>query len=174
MVIEEEWLPIKDNPDYLISNYGRVYNSRQNQMMAESKTPQGDRKVTLSTNGDRVTRSIRVLVAEAFVAPPEMMPTHHPSAHPDTVIMLDNDQDNVVVWNLAWRPRWFAHKYARQFKVHQPSYYYENIVINVDTIERYANIVAVGTTEGVLFDDVFRSITMGEVVYPTNSRFIFA
>ena len=141
--------------------------------MAESRTLQGDHKVTLSVGGERVTRSVRVLVAEAFVPKPPIGPGFHKSAIPDTVIMLDNDQDNVTSYNLAWRPRWFAHKYARQFKQEQPLNYLTKPVENLTTGKVYSSIVEACTEEGLLFNDVFKSATTGISVYPTNATFIY-
>lgn len=171
--MQERWLPIHDHPEYLVSTRGRVYNSRVDAMMSESRTLQGDLKVTLSTGGDRSTRSVRVLVAEAFVPKPITGPGFHKSAIPDTVIVLDNNQDNVASYNLAWRPRWFAHKYTRQFRQEHPEDYYIYPIMNTVTKATYPSIVDAATKEGLLFNDVYKSITSGLSVYPTNSTFIY-
>lgn len=170
---QERWIPIPGYPEYLISDLGRVYNRRTESVMADSRTLQGDRKVTLSSRGERVTRSVRVLVAEAFVAKPPTPPAAHKSAIPNTVIVLDNNQANCASYNLAWRPRWFAHKYARQFQQSHPELYYLQPTRNLRTGEVHANIVAAATDEGLLFNDVYKSISTGMVVYPTNSTFVF-
>jgi hypothetical protein len=141
--------------------------------MAESTTRQGDLKVTLSKNGERVTRSVRVLVAEAFVAKPPTVEGFHKSSIPDTVIVLDNDKDNLIASNLAWRPAWFAWKYARQF---QPSYrpeFYSKRVMNLSTRRTYSSILEAGVTEGLLFDDIFRSAVTGCHIYPTQTNYVF-
>lgn len=170
---QEQWTHIFGFEDYLISNLGQVYNTRTESIMAESRTLQGDSKVTLSVDGERVTRSVRVLVAEAFVPKPPVSPGFHKSAIPDTVIVLDNNQRNVTSYNLAWRPRWFAHKYARQFKQEHPPYYYTRPVENVDTGALYNSIVDAGMKEGLLFNDIFKSATTGFSVYPLHHTFIF-
>ena len=169
----ETWKPIPDFPEYWVSDYGRVYNTKTERLMAESRTLQGDSKVTLSSNGERVTRSVRVLVAEAFVPKPPSAPGFHKSAIPDTVIMLDNDQTNVTSYNLAWRPRWFAHKYARQFKQDIPGEYLNIPVMNLATRHRYSCIVEAAIKEGLLFNDVFKSATAGIEVYPTSNHYVF-
>jgi hypothetical protein len=171
---EEKWMPISGYPDYLISDVGRVYNRRSESIMAESRTLQGDHKVTLSSMGDRSTRSVRVLVAEAFVPRPPVPPTAHKSAIPNTVIVLDNNQENVASYNLAWRPRWFAHKYARQFNQKHPEAYHHFPVRNERTGVLFSNIIMAATCEGLLFNDVYKSATTGMVVYPTDSTFKFA
>lgn len=170
---QERWEPIPGFPDYLVSDQGRVYNARTESVMAESRTMQGDLKVTLSRQGERTTRSVRVLVAEAFVAPPPVAPSYHKSARPDTVIVLDNNQDNVASYNLAWRPRWFAHKYARQFKLEHPSHYLNRPIENATTETVYSCVIEAALSEGLLFDDVFKSATTGMSVYPNYHNFIF-
>lgn len=169
----EDWKQIPDFPDYLVSNLGRVYNTRTDRVMAESRTLQGDHKVTLSANGERVTRSVRVLVAEAFVPRPYSDRSFHKSAIPDTVIVLDNNQDNITSYNLAWRPRWFAHKYARQFKQEHPRNYLDTPVQNLNTGALYNSIFEAGVKEGMLFNDIFKSAEVGNYIYPNDVQFIF-
>lgn len=170
---EEQWEHIQGFPEYLVSNVGRVYNCRTNSVMAESRTLQGDHKVTLSSQGQRVTRSVRVLVAEAFVPLPLSGSGFHQSAIPDTVIVLDNDQEHLASYNLAWRPRWFAHKYARQFKQELPLYYADKPVKNLTTDKLYSSIIGAGITEGLLFNDIFKSAQAGVKVYPIDAIFVF-
>jgi hypothetical protein len=170
---DEEWIPIKGMGNYLINNYGSVYNRRLERLMSESRTMQGDYKVTLSEGGVRLTRSVRVLVAEHFVAKPTISPGFHKSAIPDTVIVLDNDKSNLYYRNLAWRPAWFAQKYSRQFKPVYPSEYYSKQILNLQTGEVYSSIIEAGIKEGVLFDDLLTSALQGVAIYPTRSVYCF-
>jgi hypothetical protein len=169
----EEWKPVEDFPEYLVSSLGQIYNTRQDKLMAKSRTTQGDLKVTMSIGGDRVTRSVRVLVAEAFVAKPVAGRGFHRTAVPDTVIVLDGDQENITSYNLAWRPRWFANRYARQFKVPQPADFEFRPVMNLNTRAIYNNILEAGMREGLLFVDIYKSATTGTNVYPGDSAFVF-
>ena len=170
----ENWEPIPDFPDYLVSDRGQIHNSRTERMMALNKTVQGDLKVTLSQEGYRETRSVRVLVAEAFVPKPFSMISFHKSAIPDTVIVLDGDQGNVSAYNLAWRPRWFANQYARQFKMRNyPDDYYNRPVQNLNTRDVYTNVIEAAQREGLLYHDVFRSASTGGTIYPGDLVFIF-
>lgn len=170
----EEWSPILDFPDYLISDHGRIHNSRTEKMMALNKTLQGDLKVTLSQDGYRETRSVRVLVATAFVAKPFSRVSFHKSAIPDTVIVLDGDQSNVASYNLAWRPRWFANQYARQFKMsNYPPSYYNRPIQNLTTGALYHSVIQAAQTEGLLYHDVYRSASTGGSIYPGDMVFIF-
>jgi len=140
--------------------------------MAKSRTMQGDYKVTLVQYGVRLTRSIRVLVAEAFVDPPYFGPSDY-GVFCDTVIMLDNNKENTFAPNLAWRPSWFAWKYSRQFVEDQPESYYIKRVSNVDNSKGYPSIIDAAIKDGLLFEDVWKSATMGTAVYPTGAHYIF-
>lgn len=170
--MEEEWKSIRDYPSYSISSFGEVLNHRTDKLMAKSKTMQGDYKVTLVDYNERVTRSIRVLVAEAFVDPPYFV-TYQDEVHCDTVIILDNNKENIMVGNLAWRPSWFAWKYHRQFIEDQPEGYYTKRVDNVETGKGYPSIIDAGTKQGLLFEDLWRSATVGTEVYPSGHHYEF-
>lgn len=173
MPAPEVWEVIPDHPDYLISSTGRVYNRRTERLMAESKTMQGDLKVTLSTDGERETRSVRVLVAEAFVPKPAIHHADNPSSYPDTVIVLDNKKSNLDPTNLAWRPAWFAQKYARQFQPAYPQEYYTRRIYNAQTKAIYDSILEAGIREGLLFADVLKSASTGLPIYPYGHTYSF-
>lgn len=170
----EHWADIPEHPDYMVSDRGQIYNRRMEKLMSLNKTMQGDLKVTLSDGGERSTRSVRVLVATAFVEKPRWLATYHRSAIPDTVIVLDGDQGNVSAYNLAWRPRWFANQYARQFKVdHYPDAYYTRPVMNLQTGALYHSVIQAAQTEGLLYHDVHRSASTQEEIYPDDKVFTF-
>src|SRR5688572_2862272 len=111
---KEEWRPIQNFSRYLISNYGRVWNRIFEMMMKTSrarpnKTTQGEGYVKISLIGDdevRHTLSVAVLVAQAFVDPPNPRSCE--------VILLDGDLGNVAASNLAWRTPRQAWLYRRQ------------------------------------------------------------
>lgn len=159
----ERWKLIPDFSNYRISNFGEVFNVRRNQLMRTSRTPFGHLKITLVSDLDneRYTRSIAQLVGEAFVEPPNELC--------DNVIVLDGNRNNVASYNLAWRPRWFAWKYARQLKIDHPNHYYTLPIINLMNGVKYDSIIEAGVAEGVLFDDIWRSTyTMAEI-FPYGS-----
>lgn len=155
-------------PEYQVSPTGDVLNLRTGKFMALSKTMQGDLKVTIVNEEERVTRSIRVLVAEAYVDPPE---SGTPS---DTVIVLNNNKTDIRPDNLAWRPEWFAQRYARQFKASYPDYYYNRPILNEKTNVRYSSILECCMKEGLLFDDVSRSCKVGGRIFPSGASYQFA
>jgi hypothetical protein len=169
----EQWKDIPEFPDYMVSDRGQVYSRRAENLLKMNKTLQGGLKVTLSVDGERYTRSVRVLVAQAFVDPPLGGLEFHASAVPDTVIILNGDQDNVCAYNLAWRPRWYANQYARQLKVEvHPLHYLNRPVQNAQTGQLYANVIEAGQREGLLYSDIYRSTRDGIEIWPGFTRFV--
>lgn len=164
-MIEEEWKTIPDFPDYRISNLGRIYNTRRKHIMSLSVNNFGHIKITLkdSYTNERYTRSVAQMVAELFVDPPDHQCTH--------IILLDGDFLNVAAHNLAWRPQWYAWKYTRQLKTHQPIYYKNLHVRNVDLDVVYRNVVEAGISEGLLFEDIWRSTYTSEKIFPYRHSF---
>lgn len=171
------WTEIEGFPNYLISDNGEVYNKRTDSLMARSKTLQGDLKVTMVNGGIRITKSVRVLVAEAYVEKPHSLESElnrddYESLF-NTVIVLDNNKNNVSSYNLAWRPAWFAQKYSRQFQVYYPNYFYSKRVVNATTGELYTSVIQTATKEGLLFEDVIRSTNSGVKIFPTGCVYVF-
>lgn len=162
---KEIWSPIPEFPNYSVSNLGRILNERLDRLMALSQSNYGHAKVALlhEDTRQRFTRSVALLVADAFIEPPDELS--------DSVILLDGDLEHVAAVNLAWRPRWFAWKYARQLR-RPTSRYYENLAVyNVVNRRRYPSIEAAGMREGLLFEDIWYSTYTGHPVYP--QRFVF-
>jgi len=63
----EEFIPIKDFPNYSISNYGTVFNVKKKRILKPSKTNCNYLDVNLSKNNKKYTRTIHRLVALAFI-----------------------------------------------------------------------------------------------------------
>ncbi len=164
-MIDEVWQTIPEFSNYQISNLGRVYNIKQGHIMSTSLTNHGHVKITLKSDwsSERFTRSVAQMVAEAFVEPPSLFC--------DTVIILDGNFSNVSASNLVWRPRWYTWKFTRQLKVHQPIYYKNLIVHNIVTDSYYESVMEAGMTEGLLFDDIWRSTYTGAALFPDGSIF---
>lgn len=161
-VIEEVWVNIPDFDRYSVSNMGRVMNVRTEKLVKPQLTPQGITYVPLYTPNGNVARSIKVLVAKAFVDGETKIF--------DTPINKDGNKSNNQADNLVWRPRWFAIKYSRQFlsifdkELDGPVY--EN-----ETDERFETIREVAITFGLLFRDVYRSSYSKTPVFPTGQVF---
>lgn len=163
--LEEVYADIPDFSDYAVTNRGRIYNRRRGIFMSISHTTFGNLKISLVADwdGQRYTRSVAQIVAEAFVEPPNEMC--------DCVMMLDGDAYNVDASNLVWRPRWFAWKYVRQLKTIQPLHYRNLYVMNEKTGVIYRSIIEAGKAEGVLFDDIWRSTYRGDSIFPNDSTY---
>jgi hypothetical protein len=150
-VIREEWKRIWEFPQYSVSNYGRIRDEHRDRLMATSQTTHGHVKISLRDRhtGERYTRSVALLVAQNFV--------ERPDALSDAVIVLDGKPENVVAWNLAWRPAWFAWHYAHQFRCQQPIAFQNLRVRNITRGYVYRSVIEAGVNEGLLFDDIWRS-----------------
>lgn len=160
----EEWRTILEFTNYDVSNRGNIWNRKRNKQMSTSLSNHGHVKITLTAyDGTRHTRSVAQLVAEAFLDPPNLLC--------DAVIVLDGDLTHVDAENLAWRPQWFAWKYTRQLKTPQPRHYLNLPVINTDEQIIYDSIEEAGRSEGILFDDVWRSTYQGIEVFPHGCRY---
>lgn len=174
--MNERWKIIQGFDDYLVSDQGWI--RRGNNPIAPSQTRDGTLKVNLSQRGAVVTRSVKTLVAQAFVPneqpdiPPEVdiygdvlrMPVTSPW---DTPILKDGDQRNCHYLNIAWRPRWFAWKYTRQFNLPPPRVY-EIEVLDTDDGVVYASVMDAGIAHGILWQDIYNSILTGNMVFPTG------
>lgn len=162
--METEWTTLQDFPDYIISNEGDIVNKNSGRWMHLSETTQGVMKVGLVCGGKQHTRSVKVLVAENFVPGQDEVF--------DTPIHLDGNRRNNRADNLAWRPRWFAWEYARQFSNVTDK---ERIgpIRDLDNDERYFDVLECATLNGLLFKDIRQGITMQEAVFPTFQRFEF-
>lgn len=164
-MIREEWRRIYEFPQYSISNYGRVRDEHRDRLMATSpngfaKYNRGHLKISLldRATGVRYTRSIALLVAQNFVPAPDALS--------DAVIRLDGKEENVVAWNLAWRPHWFAWQYSHQLREDQPLAFTNLHVQNMDQGFVYKSIIEAGKSEGLLFHDLWRSVNTGARIYP--------
>lgn len=156
--MEETWFQIKDFPNYAVSSYGRICNEERGRIVKTSTTRQGGIKVGLTQGGRQYTRSVKVLVAEAFIKGR----THTF----DTPMHLDGDQSNNHISNIVWRPRWFAWKYARQFEKID-DYIGLGPISDRKTGLLYSDIVEASLANGVLFYEVHLSLVNKMPVFPT-------
>lgn len=163
--MEEEWALIREFPNYVVSNQGRVMNEATRRVLRDSVTEHGVVKVGLVRCGRQYTRSVKLLVAEAFVE--REMDLF------DTPIHLDNDQANNAAANLVWRPRWFAWKYARQFEDCE-EYLFGGLYLCPQTGETYESIYEIGTKHGLLFKDVLYHIWFDKSLFPSTLAFVMA
>lgn len=158
------WVSIRGFSNYSISDHGEIHNNKTHESMRPSINNHGTLKISLiSDEGKRQTRSVAFMVAQEFVDPPNPLSTQ--------VILLNGDSTDVRAVNLAWRPPWFAWQYTRQLKRQVPAYYKILPVVNVTYDIKYRSIIEAATTEGLLFDDVWKSTYSGSMPYPSDSVF---
>lgn len=158
-------MTISEFPNYEISSSGRVFNRDTGREMVLSPTMQGDPTVGLVRDGIQYRRSVKVLVAEAFV--PGQTDVF------DTPIQLDGDKRNVTAENIVWRPRWFAWKYARQFSIVQPNWYFMGPIFDVVNSIQYKNIIEAAMATGSLCEDIHYSIINETHVFPLGERYVY-
>lgn len=157
---------LQEFPEYGVSRDGSVYNLATGYKLNPSRTRAGAVKVTISKDGRPHTRSLPLLVAQEWVyndRDPEIF---------DTPIHLDNDITNNHADNLAWRPRWFAMKYQRQYW-NESFRFNKTMVEDVQTGDVYDSIMQPCQRYGLLFMDVFDSCMKGTEVFPTRKIFSF-
>ena len=158
-----QWAELEGFPDYAINELGEIGNMKTGMPRKLSINQQGIPMVSLyAENGRPYTRSVAVLVANAFI--PEERP------HFDTPIHLDGDRLNCRVDNLAWRPRWFAIKYHKQFR-YEDFYNIQVHLVELETGQHYESVKDACTTNGLYFQDVIKSYVEGTFVFPTEQEF---
>ena len=160
--MDYDWVTIPDFPDYLISNYGEVVNKNSGRPISQSTTQKGVVKVGIVRGGTQYQRSVKVLVATAFVPGRDELL--------NTPIHLDGDPWNNRVDNICWRPHWLAWRYTHQFS---------NVTDNdhlgplrdIETRFRYLDVYEAAIVNGLLFVDIRKSIVTKEPVFPTFQVF---
>jgi hypothetical protein len=157
------WKQIPDFPSYAVNNYGQVLKIDTDRLMRISYTLQGAAKVSLMGLEGRRTLSVALLVAGAFVEPPNPLS--------DSVVVLNGNQADLRAVNLAWRSRSFVWRYTRQMRDPLPIHYINLAVRDVTTGVVYRNIIEAGQALGLLYQDIWRSTYTGYTTYPGDSVF---
>jgi mannose-6-phosphate isomerase-like protein (cupin superfamily) len=165
--MEEEWRNVKGFPHYEVSNFGNVRRIGNIENLVPKKAKGNAWFVKLSHGGVNTSKTLKTLVAEAFVE----KPVNYIGDLFDTPIQLVLNTDEVRADKIQWRPRWFAIKYRRE--LNDPPYYYDVPVMNIDTGNQHASILTAALHDGVLMSDIHRSATEGRKVFPTHHRYDF-
>lgn len=108
----EEWRKTVRNPNYIVSNTGRVrrINAKKDHSTREKK---GYLVTDLYENGERSTERVHILVAEAFIPNPESKPE---------VNHEDGNKHNNAVSNLSWATKKENCEHAWRTGLARPSY----------------------------------------------------
>lgn len=64
----EYWIPMKEIPDYEVSNEGRVRNAKTKRILKTNHNQKGYEQICLRKNKEPVTRSVHRVVADSFFA----------------------------------------------------------------------------------------------------------
>lgn len=162
--MREQWRPIQEFPRYEISNLGEICNVLTAKTMKYRENGHGVVMVDLTREDGQYTRSVRSLVAKEFVTGEDEIF--------DTVISKDGDQRNFRADNLAWRPRWFANEYSRQFEV-VPREKQEIGPIIDSRLIRYDTVRDAAIIHGALMRDILEGLKTGATIFPDWHIFYF-
>lgn len=158
----ERWKLIKECPAYSVSSAGRVRNDHTGRFLRVKVNHYGVAGVGLMKAGRQVHRGLALLVANAFL---------QRNAGPfDTPINLNGDRLDCHVENLAWRPRWHAVLYNRQFHERYPHPIITPIR-NLMTGDEFENSWVAVTHYGVLEKDLVLSILNRTYCWPIYQEF---
>jgi len=167
--MEEEWRVIMDYPNYEVSNTGFVRRVGTNRRLSPKKAQGGAWFVKLSIDGEHVSKTLKTLVAEAFVP----VPKHYQGEAFDTPIQCVLNTDEVRADKIMWRPRWFAIKFRRDLKPSVHPNYWDIPVRNINTGNEHASILTASLHDGVIMEHVYRSCLEGSRVFPEWHRYEF-
>lgn len=156
--MEEMWAKILGFPKYSVSTEGRIRNDARQKLVKQSTTKHGLSKVGLSKDGKQYTRSVKILVADAFIP--------GKTEEFDTAMHLDGNQQNNHINNLVWRPHWFVCKYSAQF-ADIDEYIGAGPIVDRHSGVVYEDIVAAGIANGVLFKEIKMALVNKIPVFPT-------
>lgn len=161
--MNELWEVIPDFPNYSVSTFGNIRTNFTERPLEVYANQSGLVQVGLMRDGKQYKRSVPLLVSKMFI------PTEQDSPF-DTPINLDGDRFNNHIDNLAWRPRWFAIKYHKQFKEE----YVNHIPYPIECMKTgdvTENSFECAKRYGLLEDDIVLAILNNTYAWPTYQQF---
>lgn len=157
-----QWRQIVEFPDYSVSEAGHIRNDTTGLVMQLTPNTRGIPIVGLVKRGVQYKRSVPVLVADAYIVT-SRTPNYN------TPIHLDGDKNNCRATNLAWRPRWFALEYGRQFLLGPLGFACE--IQEIKSGEIFATSWDAAVKYGLLERDIVFSVMRHTYVVPTYQTF---
>lgn len=158
----EEWesLETVGFPGYKLSSLGEVRSEKNDKTLKLSSNQYGVVRIGLMKRDEskQVTLSLTRLVAIMFVK--------GKSPQFNTPINLNGDRSDNTAENLAWRPRWFAVKFFNQFE-HSQEPLMATKIYDVETNKKYADSREAACDNGLLEEEVMRSVVNGSPCFPT-------
>lgn len=159
-----EYKPVDGFPGYVVSNYGDVVKEAGGRPLTKSPTKYGDLTVGLMKDGGQYRRSVKVLVARAFVdGETDVF---------DTPIQKDGNRGNLYFKNLAWRPRWHAIMYVKQFDKPHEDWHTLGPVMDLDSHHVYPNYWEAAIDTGSLAADILHADLNVTRAFPSGHRFM--
>jgi hypothetical protein len=158
---DERWVEISDFPGYSVSDRGRVLKDSINCIVKASPNTKNLYMVGLMRDCRQYKRSLPLLVAKAFVPRGDLAF--------DTPINLDGERTNNHYTNLAWRPLWFARKYAKQFTDDHATI--DEPIEDIETGEVYKTSMDASIANGVLDIEIVLGMHHNTYVWPTGQIF---
>lgn len=157
------WTPIPDFDRYSVSDEGEVRNDETNRILANTSNQQGIFIVGMMGDDDKqYKRSVAVLVANAYLDPPA-------SDMFDTPIHINGEREDCSADNLAWRPRWFAIKYHKQF--HDDHQGFTVPIRDLKSGVVYPNSWEAALDNGLLEQEIVNATLRRTYVWPTYQEF---
>lgn len=158
----QEWVSLENVgfPGYELSNDGLVRNERTGRPLRKSANQEGIVRVGLMKRDEAKQHTVSVLrlVARMFV--------QGRSATFDTPIQLNGDRQDLHYGNIMWRPRWFAVKFFNQLE-DQDKPLFKSEIYDVESGTEYADSREAATKNGLLEEDILKSVVNGSPCFPT-------
>lgn len=170
--LAKQWTPIIGFDGYSVNPLGQVRNDsyhengQDRRLLRIRVNREGVPYVGMMRDGQQCVRSLPRLVAKTFI--------EQPNSIFDTPINLDGNRTNCHVMNLAWRPRWYAVNYQRQFEIERYEHPINVPVREADTDEEFPDSMAAACYYGILEREVVLSILNNTLTWPTFQKFVIA
>lgn len=155
------WIELDEFPGYSVSDQGEVRNDDSGRVLTPTLNQNNVAQVGLMRNKVQYKRGVALLVANAFLEPP--------NEAFNTPINLNGDRLDNRVDNLMWRPRWFAITYHRQFDNDLRGF--RKPVIEIKTGETFDTSWDAAIKYGLIDREIMMAALNRTYVWPTYQEF---